>query len=74
MAPSASTPDSSSLVQPALVPGHNIRTVLQIADKVGVDVEACDATIPRWLGETDVTTLAQELDRESEGPVDDGEA
>jgi uncharacterized membrane protein len=47
-----------------------LRVLCRLAESGGIDVRTCDPTIGNWLGETDVQTLAKELDRELKTPVE----
>jgi uncharacterized membrane protein len=42
-----------------------LRVVCRLAEQAGLDPKTCDRTVANWLTETDVTALADELDRES---------
>lgn len=44
-----------------------LRVVCRLAEQAGLDPTTCDRTVANWLTETDVTALADELDRESKG-------
>ena len=47
-----------------------LRVVCQLAEKGGIDLRSCDATIGDWLSDTDVHVLAKELDRELDASVE----
>ena len=49
-----------------------LRVVCRLAEQAGLDPKTCDRTVSNWLAETDVTELADELDRESKGTTPTG--
>jgi uncharacterized membrane protein len=51
-----------------------LRVVCQLAEKAGIDVNVCDTSIAQWLAETNVQSLAHELDRELGAPDQSGSA
>jgi uncharacterized membrane protein len=44
-----------------------LRVVCRLAERAGLDPKSCDRSVANWLTETDVTALADELDREAKG-------